>query len=65
MLGQVDHLKDRFRCVTTDLPGFGGDDANADRWGYSVDECVRRLERTVEAEGNGKPIFLVTHDWGW
>lgn len=64
-LRQVAHLKDRFRCVTTDLPGFSGDDARLEKWGYPTDEVVRRIERTVEAAGNGQPIILIAHDWGW
>ena len=62
---QVAHLKDRFRCVTVDLPGYGPDDRGVVKWGYTTDEVVKRLERTVEKEGNGKPIILVAHDWGW
>lgn len=59
------HLKDRYRCVTTDLPGFSGDDVGSEKWGYSTEEVVRRLERTVEIVGNGRPVLLVAHDWGW
>eukprot|EP00904_Undaria_pinnatifida_P004311 jgi/Undpi1/13881/HiC_scaffold_9.g03532.m1 len=62
---QVAHLKDRFRCVTTDLPGFSGDDTRAEKWGYSTEEVVKRIERTCEAVGNGEPIVLVAHDFGW
>lgn len=58
-------MKDRFRCVTTDLPGFSGDGAHAKKWGYSVEEVVKRIERTVENEANGQPIVLVAHDFGW
>ncbi|CAM9748572.1 unnamed protein product [Laminaria digitata] len=61
---QVAHLKDRCLCITTDLPGFNAEDTNAERWGCSVDEVVKRLERTVEAAGNGQPVTLVAHDWG-
>lgn len=57
-------MKDRFRCVTTDLPGFSGDDARAEKWGYSTEEVVKRIERTVERVGNGQPIILVAHDFG-
>lgn len=59
---QVAHLKDRYRCVTTDLPGFGGEDTS--KWGHSFDDIVTRLEKTIEAVGDGKPVFLVAHDWG-
>ncbi|CAN0018644.1 unnamed protein product, partial [Hapterophycus canaliculatus] len=63
---QVAHLKDRFRCVTVDLPGFSSD-ANHEvvsKWGYSFEELAKRLERTIDAVGDGKPVYLVTHDWG-
>ena len=62
---QVAHLKGRFRCVTTDLPGFSRHDVNEYRWGYTIDEVVKRLEKTVEAVGNGQPVVIVAHDWGW
>lgn len=62
---QVAHLEDRFRCVTVDLPGFSAEDRGVERWGYATDEVVRRLERTIEAAGNGQPIYIVAHDWGW
>lgn len=63
---QVAHLKDRYRCVTTSLPGFNGEDAgNTNAWGYTFDDVAKRLERTIEAVADGKPVFLVSHDWGW
>lgn len=55
-------MKDRYRCVTTDLPGFGSGDAS--KWGHSFDDITTRLENTIEAVGNGKPVLLVAHDWG-
>ncbi|CBN74508.1 short chain dehydrogenase [Ectocarpus siliculosus] len=67
---QVAHLKDRYRCVTTDLPGFSGDEdgdggtASSSKWGYSFEEVAKRLERTIEDVGKGKPVFVVAHDWG-
>ena len=57
-------MKDRFRCVTTDLPGFSGDDAHAEKWGYSTEEVVKRIESTVERVGNGQPVILIAHDFG-
>lgn len=59
---QVAHLKDRYRCVTTDLPGFGREDPP--KWGHSFDDITSRLENTIEAVGNGEPVLLVAHDWG-
>lgn len=60
------HLKDRFRCVTTDLPGYSVDSSTpaSSKWGYSFDDVVTRLEKTIEAVGAGKPVILVAHDWG-
>lgn len=62
-------MKDRYRCITTDLPGFGMDgddrDAEAEKDGYSIDEVVGRLETTIEKAGNGSPVTIVAHDWGW
>lgn len=69
---QVAHLKGRYRCITTDLPGFGDGgnehnhaDVEAEKNGYSIDEIVARLERTVEEAGEGSPVTIVAHDWGW
>lgn len=62
-------MKDRYRCVTTDLPGFGSDgdgrDDKAAKVGYSIDEVVERLETTIEEAGNGSPVTVIAHDWGW
>ena len=55
-------MKDRYRCVTTDLPGFGRQDSS--KWGHSFEDITTRLEKTIEAVGNGKPVLLVAHDWG-
>lgn len=55
-------MKDRYRCVTTELPGFGRQDAS--KWGHSFEDITTRLEKTIEAVGNGKPVLLVAHDWG-
>lgn len=78
------HLKDRYRCVTTDLPGFSVDDDDDDddndpgdcddaeqkadylkKNGCTVDEIVGRLEATIEQTGNGSPVTVIAHDWGW
>lgn len=74
------HLKDRYRCVTTDLPGFSVDDDDDDgdrghdgdtiqeadlKNGCTVDEIVVRLEATIEQAGNGSPVTVIAHDWGW
>lgn len=74
-------MKDRYRCVTTDLPGFSVDDDHDDygdgdhddtehkaelkKNGCTVDEIVERLERTIEQAGNGSPVSIIAHDWGW
>lgn len=69
MLSKVAHLKNRYRCITTDLPGFGSDgddrDVKAETIGYSIDEIVHRLETTIEEAGNGSPVTVIAHDWGW
>lgn len=50
-----------------DLPGFSADEAPdaTNKWGYTFQELAKRLERTIEAVGNGKPVYVVAHDWGW
>lgn len=62
---KVAQLKKCYRCVLVDLPGFSMEDMGKAKWGYTTDEVVRFLERTVEAVGNGKPVVVVAHDWGW
>lgn len=64
-LRQVARLKNRFRCVTVDLPGFSADDCGVEKWGYTTDVVVKRIETTVLKEGKGEPVILVAHDWGW
>lgn len=66
---EVAHLRDRYRCITTDLPGFSVDDdgsePEAKTNGYTIDEIVGRLETTIEEAGDGSPVTVVAHDWGW
>ncbi|CAM9774310.1 unnamed protein product [Discosporangium mesarthrocarpum] len=62
---QVRHLKDRYRCVTVDLPAFGKTEEGEERrWGYGTDEITSMLADTIRKVGGGKPVILITHDWG-
>jgi cis-3-alkyl-4-acyloxetan-2-one decarboxylase len=60
--GAVTALRDRYRCVRTTLPNFGGD--LTVRWGYKTTELLQALEDLVREAGRGKPVTLVLHDWG-
>ena len=44
---QIQHLRDEFRCVAPDLPGYGLSEA-ADGYGYTLLEQSRILEKFVE-----------------
>jgi haloalkane dehalogenase len=45
---QIEHLKDEFRCLAPDLPGYGLSEA-AEGYGFTLLEQSRVLERFVEA----------------
>ena len=55
-------LRDRFRCVAPDLPGFGFSTAAAG-FGFRPVEHARVIERFVEALGL-RDATLVAQDWG-
>jgi pimeloyl-ACP methyl ester carboxylesterase len=55
-------LRERYRCVRTTFPNFGGD--RTARWGFRTVEIVDALEALVRDSGGGKPVTLVLHDWG-
>jgi pimeloyl-ACP methyl ester carboxylesterase len=59
--GQVDALKDHFRCVRFTLPGF--DLSQAGR-AYSLDEVVETIRLIVEEACPGQRVSLLLHDWG-
>jgi pimeloyl-ACP methyl ester carboxylesterase len=58
--GQVEALKDRFRCVRFTLPGFDSKLRSA----YSVDALIDTLRQVVEQASPGAPVILLLHDWG-
>jgi pimeloyl-ACP methyl ester carboxylesterase len=59
----VDRLKDRFRCITPDLPGFG---RSEEPIGYDASLASRAtyVEELVDAIGITEPVFLAVHDMG-
>jgi pimeloyl-ACP methyl ester carboxylesterase len=61
--GVIDHLKDRYRCIAIDLPGFARSKAPAD-FDYSLENLARFVDATVEAIGIREPLNLVAHDFG-
>lgn len=58
----IDGLRDRFRCVALDYPGFGLSTA-PDGYRYTVAEHADIVERFVEALGL-RDITLLAQDWG-
>ena len=57
--GQVEALKDRFRCVRFTLPGFEGPSR-----AYSLDEVIGAIRQVVEQACPGEKVTLLLHDWG-
>jgi pimeloyl-ACP methyl ester carboxylesterase len=56
-------LKDRYRCITIDLVGFG--DSPKPQWyEYSMDEHIRDIRRTIWALRLKKPFTLAGHSLG-
>lgn len=59
--GQVDALRDRYRCVRFDLPGFG---PGQRKRAYSLDEVVGTIHRVIVEACPGQRASLLLHDWG-
>ena len=56
-------LKGRYRCITIDLIGFG--DSPKPQWyGYTMDEHIRSLRRTIRGLGLQGPYILLGHSLG-
>ncbi|MDP1838842.1 MAG: alpha/beta hydrolase [Reyranella sp.] len=63
----VPHLKDRFRTICPDLPGYGGSDRlEADEPAGRMDAMGAAVARLVErlADSLGAPVRLVGHSYG-
>ncbi|MFW6058223.1 MAG: alpha/beta fold hydrolase [Persicimonas sp.] len=58
----ITSLRQRFRCVALDYPGFGLSLA-ADGYSFRPREHARVVEQVVEALGLSE-IVLMAHDWG-
>ena len=60
---QIAYFKDRFYCLRVVLPNFGG---KVDRdSGFDFPEVIDLIKAAVDKlNREGKPIILVTHDWG-
>ncbi len=58
---QVEHLKDRYRCIRFTLPGFDGAQP---RRAFSLAELVATLRQVVQRTCPGQRVTLLLHDWG-
>jgi haloalkane dehalogenase len=58
----VNGLKDRFRCIALDYPGFGLSTAPT-RYGYTIAEHARVVEGFVE-QLDLRDVTLMVQDWG-
>jgi len=64
---QIDHLKNRHRCVAVRLPGFGEKLPDEAPWGYDFDTLADMLAKTaadLKEANKGAPIIFVAHDQG-
>jgi pimeloyl-ACP methyl ester carboxylesterase len=61
--GVIEQLKDNFRCLAADLPGFGRSGAPA-AFDGSLEQEAAWVEGLVTALGITAPINLVGHDFG-
>src|SRR5215471_11598180 len=65
--GLIALLKDEFRCLAPDLPGYGrrGQSyALPDRYRYSLEDQVAFVDALLAQEGIQEKITLVVHDIG-
>src|ERR1051325_3301191 len=59
--GQVEALKQRFRCIRFTLPGF---DLSQPPRAYSLDEVIGAIAEVVSRTCAGEKATLLLHDWG-
>lgn len=59
--GQVEALKDKYRCVRFTLPGYALDKP---RRYYDLEQMIEIIDAIVTEVGQGKPVTLMIHDWG-
>jgi len=59
---QVPCLQENFRCVLVTLPNFGTTVQCAG--GYSFQELIQMLDRTIETVQPEGKVLILAHDWG-
>ena len=59
----IEGLRDRFRCIAVDLPGFGLSKARASGYGFTPEEHAGVIERFVQ-ELDLRDATLLSQDWG-
>lgn len=62
-LDVIARLKDKYRCLAIDLPGFGRSEVPAN-FEVSLDGYARFIDALVNAIGIKEPLNLVGHDFG-
>lgn len=58
----VAHLRQRFRCITTSLPGYGGTAERRTAADTSIDRVAECVETVIRRAG--EPVHLVGHSFG-
>jgi haloalkane dehalogenase len=61
--GVIEGLRDRYRCIAVDLPGFGLSRRPAGEYGFTPHEHAVVIERFVE-ELDLRDVTLLVQDWG-
>jgi haloalkane dehalogenase len=61
--GVIEGLRDRYRCIAPDLPGFGLSKTVPPGYGYTPAEHAREIERLVE-KLDLRDATLLVQDWG-
>ncbi len=59
----IGELRDAFRCIAPDLPGFGDSEA-PDDFDCSLPSMVKFVDDVLQQEGVTGPCGLVVHDFG-
>jgi haloalkane dehalogenase len=61
--GVVSGLRDRYRCIAVDLPGFGLSGSPGGEFGFTAREHADAIERLV-LELDLRDVTLLVQDWG-
>lgn len=56
-------LKPKYKIISLCIPQFENN-SKTKKWGYSFDELISEMDKTLVSVIGNQPFTLITHDWG-